>query len=213
MIYKRIKRIADIMLSVFGLIILSPLFLITAFAIKIDSSGPVVFKQERLGLYGKVFKMYKFRSMYVGAEQSGVYEFKEDKRVTRVGKFIRRTSIDELPQIVNIIRGDMSFIGPRPTLTYHPWPIERYSDIQRQRFNVRPGITGWAQINGRKEVPWDKRLALDVWYINNTSFALDVRILIRTMTKVLAMTDNVNVIETVEGKADVLVAEDSNKRQ
>ncbi len=208
MIYKRIKRIADIMLSIIGLIILSPLFLITAFAIKIDSSGPVVFKQERLGLYGKVFKMYKFRSMYVGAEQSGVYEFKEDKRVTRVGKFIRRTSIDELPQIVNIVRGDMSFVGPRPTLIYHPWPIEGYSEVQKQRFNVRPGITGWAQINGRKGVPWDKRLALDVWYIHNISFALDVQILIRTMVKVLAMTDNVNVAETAAGKAEVVAAED-----
>ena len=162
MIYKKIKRLFDLVLSVLGLIIASPILLITAIIIKLESKGPVIFKQKRLGLNGKTFVMYKFRSMYVGAEKEGVYETKGDTRVTKVGKFIRRTSIDELPQLVNIIKGDMSLIGPRPTLTYHPWPLAEYTEEQRKRFDVRPGITGWAQINGRKDIPWDQRIKYDV---------------------------------------------------
>ena len=196
MIYKYIKRLLDVILSVIGLIILSPILLITAIAIKLESKGPVIFQQDRHGLNGQAFKIYKFRSMCVGAEKDGVYETKGDMRVTKVGRIIRKTSIDELPQFVNIIKGDMSIIGPRPTLTYHPWPIEKYTNEQRKRFNVRPGVTGWAQINGRKDVPWDKRIEYDVWYVDNLSFGLDFKIFFKTVIKVLTMQDNINVGET-----------------
>ena len=134
--------------------------------------------------------------MCVGAEKGGVYSTKNDLRVTRVGKFIRATSIDELPQFINILKGDMSLIGPRPTLTYHPWPLEKYSQEQKKRFLVRPGVTGWAQVNGRKEIHWDRRLMLDVEYVNNLSFTFDMKIFFMTIAKVLAMKDNVNVGET-----------------
>jgi undecaprenyl phosphate N,N'-diacetylbacillosamine 1-phosphate transferase len=198
MIYKKIKRLLDIVLSLIGLTILSPILLIVAIAIKLESKGPVIFQQERLGLNGKVFKIYKFRSMCVGAERSGVYETKGDVRVTKIGKFIRKTSIDEFPQFVNIIKGDMSIIGPRPTLTYHPWSFDDYTEEQKKRFNVRPGVTGWAQINGRKDVSWDKRIDYDVEYAENLSFGFDLKIFFRTIIKVLTMQDNVNVGETVK---------------
>lgn len=198
MIYKKIKRFLDIVLSLVGLTLLFPILLIVAIAIKLESKGPMIFQQERLGLNGKVFKIYKFRSMCVGAEKSGVYEIKGDARVTKVGKFIRKTSIDELPQFINIIKGDMSIIGPRPTLTYHPWPVEEYTKFQKKRFNVKPGVTGWAQINGRKEVPWDKRIEYDVEYVENLSFVFDIKIFFRTIIKVLAMQDNANVGETAK---------------
>lgn len=196
MVYRKIKRILDIILSLIGLIIISPLLIIVAIAIKLESKGPIIFKQDRLGLYGEVFKIYKFRSMCVGAEKGGVYETKGDSRVTRIGKFIRKTSIDEFPQFFNIIKGDMSIIGPRPTLTYHPWPLAEYTEFQKKRFKVRPGVTGWAQINGRKDVPWDRRIEYDVEYVENLSFTFDIKIFLRTILKVIAMKDNVNVRET-----------------
>lgn len=138
----------DTVLSLIAFIILSPLLLITALAVKFSSPGPVLFKQQRLGLHGKVFTIYKFRSMTDGAEHtgSGVYSGKGDARVTKVGKLIRATSIDELPQFINIIVGDMAIVGPRPPLTYHPWPVEQYTEEQFHMFDVRPGITGWAQV-------------------------------------------------------------------
>lgn len=195
MIYKKVKRILDIIISLFGLIILSPLLLIVAIAIKLGSNGPVIFKQDRLGLNGKVFKIYKFRSMCVGAEKGGVYEKKGDSRVTRVGRFIRKTSIDELPQFVNILKGDMSLIGPRPALTYHPWTYDEYTDEQKRMFHVRPGVTGWAQVNGRKEVEWPRRIELNVEYVDSLCFILDLKIFFKTIIKVLTMQDNVNVGE------------------
>jgi undecaprenyl phosphate N,N'-diacetylbacillosamine 1-phosphate transferase len=194
--YPAIKRIIDVFVSVFGIIILFPVLLVTAIAIKVDSRGPVVFRQDRIGRNGRTFKILKFRSMCVGAEKGGVYSTKNDFRVTRVGRFIRATSIDELPQFLNILKGDMSLIGPRPTLTYHPWPLEKYTQEQRKRFLVRPGVTGWAQVNGRKEIHWDRRLMLDVEYVNNLSFTFDMKIFFMTITKVLAMRDNVNIGET-----------------
>lgn len=150
--YEKIKRIFEVILSCIGLLVLSPLLLATAVAVKVESEGPVIFKQKRIGKDGKVFEIYKFRSMCVGAERtgSGVYSGKNDARVTKVGRVLRATSIDELPQFVNILKGEMSFIGPRPVLTYHPWPYEEYTDWQKKRFLVRPGVTGWAQVNGRK---------------------------------------------------------------
>lgn len=193
------KRIMDIAVSGAGLIITSPILLLTALLIKIDSPGKVLFMQERIGKDGKVFKIAKFRSMCTGAEHtgSGVYSGKNDARVTRVGKFIRATSIDELPQLYNILKGDMSLIGPRPPLTYHPWTIDEYTEEQLHMFDVRPGITGWAQIHGRKSVEWNKRIELNVWYVRHISFWLDLKIFFMTFLKVLRNDDNENTGETV----------------
>ena len=150
---KYIKRLLDITISLGALVLLCVPMLLVAVFIKLDSRGPVFFRQQRLGKNGKVFEMLKFRSMYVNSEftGSGVYSDDNDDRVTKIGKFLCKTSIDELPQLINILKGDMSLIGPRPPLTYHPWPIEEYTDEQKRMFEIRPGITGWAQINGRKD--------------------------------------------------------------
>lgn len=198
-LYKIFKRFCDAVLSAAALVVLSPVMLVTAILVKATSEGPVIFKQERLGLNGKVFTMYKFRSMCVGAEQtgSGVYSGKGDMRVTKVGRIIRATSIDELPQLLNILKGDMSFVGPRPPLTYHPWPIEEYTEAQHHMFDVRPGITGWAQVNGRKDVEWHHRIELSCWYVENMSLALDIKILFLTVYKVLKNEDNENTGVTV----------------
>lgn len=197
--YKYIKRLLDVIIATLAAIILLPLMFVTAMAVKLESDGPVIFKQERLGLNGKVFKIFKFRSMCQGAEHtgSGVYSGADDDRVTKVGKFIRATSIDELPQLFNIIKGDMSFIGPRPPLTYHPWNLEEYTNEQFHMFDVRPGITGWAQIHGRKDVEWHKRIELNCWYVDHMSFFLDIKILFSTVFKVLRNEDNVNTGQTV----------------
>ena len=198
------KRFFDVVLSLILLIVFLPIMLIIAIAIKIDSKGPVIFKQERIGKGSKVFKIYKFRSMCINAEHtgSGVYSNKDDRRVTRVGKILRATSLDEIVQIFNILRGDMSFIGPRPPLTYHPWPIEEYSDDQLKMFGVRPGITGWAQINGRKAVEWNKRIELNVWYVDNISLWLDLKIFFLTFFKVFTNADNANNGATVVKQSD-----------
>ena len=197
--YMVFKRGMDIVISGIGLIIASPIMLLTAVLIKIDSPGKVLFMQERIGKDGKVFKIAKFRSMCTGAEHtgSGVYSGKNDARVTRVGKFIRATSVDELPQLLNILKGDMSLIGPRPPLTYHPWTIDKYTDEQMHMFDVRPGITGWAQIHGRKSVEWNKRIELNIWYVRHISFWLDLKIFFMTFLKVLRNDDNENIGETV----------------
>ena len=195
--YIYIKRIIDFILALLAIVLLFPLFLVLALWIKLDSKGPIIFKQNRLGLNGEVFTLYKFRSMKVGAEAEGVYERKGDTRVTKSGAFLRKTSLDELPQLVNILVGDMSLIGPRPPLTYHPWPYEEYDSFQKKMFNVRPGITGWAQVNGRKEVPWPKRIRLNVEYVENISLVLDIKIFFKTIFKVLKMEDNLNTDETV----------------
>ena len=197
-----IKRILDIIFSLFGLIILAIPMLLVALLIRLDSPGSVLFRQERLGKNGKVFRMYKFRSMCMDAEHtgSGVYSGRGDPRVTRVGRILRATSIDELPQLLNIFLGDMSFIGPRPPLTYHPWPIEEYTPEQWRMFEVRPGITGWAQVNGRKGVMWPRRIEMNDWYVDNMSMLLDVKILFLTAVKVLANADNENTCTTVNGE-------------
>lgn len=195
-----IKRIIDIILALLVLIIGAIPMLIVALLIKIESPGPVLFKQDRLGLGGKVFKIIKFRSMCVNAEHtgSGVYSGKGDARVTKVGRVIRATSIDELPQFINVLRGEMSLIGPRPPLTYHPWPIEEYTKEQLRMFEVRPGLTGWAQVNGRKEVEWHKRIELNVWYVDHVSFGLDFKIFFMTIFKIFTNADNANTGETVK---------------
>lgn len=194
-IYKNgLKRVIDCAIAVPALLVAAIPMALIAIAVKLDSPGPVIFRQQRLGRGGKTFDMLKFRSMCLNAEHtgSGVYSEKGDKRVTRVGKFLRATSLDELPQLINILRGDMSLIGPRPPLTYHPWPLEEYSPEQRRMFEVRPGITGWAQINGRKAVEWHRRIELNVWYVDHVSFLLDVKIFFLTIMKVLRNENNVN---------------------
>ncbi len=196
---KAFKRLLDLFMATVILIICSLPMLIVTLLIKIDSPGPAVFKQKRLGKNGKVFTMYKFRSMKQNSEHtgSGVYSGKGDTRVTKLGKILRATSIDELPQLVNIIKGDMSFIGPRPPLTYHPWKWEEYTDEQKRMFEVRPGLTGWAQVHGRKNLEWNERIRLNVWYVDNVSFWLDVKILFLTIGKVFSSADNQNTGETV----------------
>lgn len=194
-----IKRSIDIFVAIIILIFLSPLFLITSIAIKCESEGPVIFKQRRLGLGGKEFNIYKFRSMVQNAEHtgSGVYSEKDDIRVTKIGRILRAMSIDELPQAFNLLKGDMSLIGPRPPLTYHPWTIDKYTDEQKRMFEVRPGITGWAQVNGRKSVEWNKRIKMNVWYVDHLSIWLDIKILFMTILKVFINADNENIGATV----------------
>ena len=193
-----LKRLFDLVLAWIILIVGLPVFLLVAVAVKLDSKGPVVFAQRRLGRDGKEFDMYKFRSMVVDAEKGGVYSDNKDPRVTRVGKILRKTSLDELPQCINIIRGDMSFVGFRPPLTYHPWPFEEYTQEQKKMFAVRPGITGWAQVNGRRTVEWHKRIELNVWYAENVSFWLDCKIVVLTVLKVLLGVDNENIGASVK---------------
>lgn len=201
MFYERkVKRAIDFVLALIGLIVVAIPMGIIAVAIKLESKGPVIFKQDRLGYKGEVYKMYKFRSMCVGAEKGGVYSDNTDTRVTKVGKFIRATSLDELPQLLNVIKGDMALIGFRSPLTYHPWKWDEYTDKQKKMFNVRPGITGWAQVNGRKTVEWNKRIELNVWYAEHVSFLLDLKILFMTVFKVVTNADNENVGETVKDK-------------
>ncbi len=193
---KYIKRMLDFIIALFGLIILSPILAILSLIIKLDSKGPVFYNQDRIGLNGEVFKIHKFRSMCVGAEKSGVYSDKKDTRVTRVGRFIRATSLDELPQLWNMLVGEMALIGPRPPLTYHPWKYEEYTDEQKRMFEVRPGMTGWAQVNGRKDVEWNKRIELNVWYVDHLSVLLDLKIFFITILKVVSNADNENKGET-----------------
>ena len=194
-----LKRFFDIIFSLIGIIVASIPMILIAIAIKIDSDGPVIFKQERIGKKGRVFKILKFRSMCVGAEKTGtgVYSGKGDARVTKVGSFIRRTSLDEIPQLFSVLKGDMSFIGPRPPLTYHPWNWDKYTVEQKIMFDVRPGITGWAQVNGRKEVEWNKRIELNVWYVDHVSLWLDIKIVFMTLFKVFTNANNENTGATV----------------
>lgn len=194
-----VKRTIDILLSSLGLIVLSPVMLVSAILIKLTSEGPVIFKQKRLGRGAKEFTIYKFRTMRVNSEHtgSGVYSDDRDPRMTGVGRVLRKMSLDELPQLVNILKGDMALIGPRPPLTYHPWPVESYTKEQLRMFEVRPGITGWAQIHGRKDVEWHKRIELNVWYVDHVSFPLDLRIFFTTIGKVFTNADNENKGATV----------------
>jgi lipopolysaccharide/colanic/teichoic acid biosynthesis glycosyltransferase len=158
--------------------------------VKLDSPGPAFFVQTRVGRLGRPFPMLKFRSMERDAEHkgSGVVVAKNDTRITRMGKLLRKTSLDELPQILNVLRGEMSIIGPRPGL---PFQAEKYTDVQRRRLEVRPGITGWAQVNGRNSIPWDRRIELDVEYVNRVSLELDARILLRTFRTVFRPDDQI----------------------
>jgi lipopolysaccharide/colanic/teichoic acid biosynthesis glycosyltransferase len=178
-----LKRIIDVVISGIGLIILFPIFVIIGILIKLDSKGPVFFTQERAGKDGKIFKAYKLRTMVENAEKIGLgYEVaKDDNRITRVGKHLR-WGIDELPQLINVFKGEMSMVGPRPAL---PYQVERYSKEEKQRLEVKPGITGWALINGRNILTWPERIKLDIWYIEHWSIWLDSKILFKTIWVVI----------------------------
>lgn len=178
------KRLIDFILSLIALIVLSPILLIVALLIKIDSKGPVFFLQERLGKNQKVFRIIKFRTMIVNAEHIGDgLKVKEgtDPRITKIGKFLRRTSLDELPQLINIVKGDMSIIGPRPPVTYHPYKIGQYDERKKHRFDVKPGLTGLAQSKIRNSGTWDERIEFDLEYVENVSFLFDIKIIIDTI--------------------------------
>ncbi|MCI7224439.1 sugar transferase [Fusobacterium sp.] len=197
---KYIKRGIDFFASLFAICLLWPLFLLIAILIKLDSKGPVFFKQKRLGRHGKEFEILKFRSMCIGAETMGSkqYSFEGDPRITRVGNILRKTSLDEIPQFINILKGDMSLIGFRPPLTYHPYKYEDYTEEQKRMFDLRPGVTGWAQVNGRKQIDWNKRIELNIWYSNNISFILDCKIVILTIYKILKNENNTNIGKTIK---------------
>jgi lipopolysaccharide/colanic/teichoic acid biosynthesis glycosyltransferase len=177
--HSMIRRALDIAVSAFALALTSPLLLAAMVAIRLESSGPVVYRQRRVGMHGREFDVLKLRTMVDGAEHigAGLAIDAGDSRVTRVGALLRRTSLDELPNLLNVLRGEMSLIGPRPTL---PVQVAQYTERQRGRLAVRPGITGWAQVNGRASLPWAERIELDLYYVEHRSPALDLRILWRT---------------------------------
>ena len=199
---KYTKRLLDFAIGTGIIGILWPVMLFIAATIYIEDPGPVIFRQKRIGKGGQEFTMMKFRTMKQNAEftGSGVYSEKGDPRVLKTGKILRKLSLDELIQAVHLIKGEMSLIGPRPPLTYHPWPIEEYDEEQLHMFDVRPGMTGWAQIHGRKAVEWHKRIEMNVWYSRNASFALDMKIFFATFAKLFSAEDNVNVGATIEKK-------------
>jgi lipopolysaccharide/colanic/teichoic acid biosynthesis glycosyltransferase len=173
------NRAADVALAALALGLASPALAAAALAIRLEDRGPVLYRQRRVGKDGREFELLKLRTMVVGAEKLGAGYAVDagDARITRVGRLLRRLSIDELPQLWNVVRGEMSLIGPRPTLSYQ---VERYTPRQRRRLEVKPGITGWAQVHGRASLPWDERIELDVWYVEHRSAWLDLKILART---------------------------------
>src|SRR5512133_492342 len=182
-----VNRVLDVAVAGFGLAIASPALAAAAVAIKLDDGGPVFYRQRRVGQHGDGFELVKLRTMTVGAEREGAgYAVNEgDPRITRAGRVLRRISVDEIPQLWNVVRGDMSLIGPRPTLAYQ---VEQYTPRQRRRLDVKPGITGWAQIHGRARLPWDERIELDVWYVEHRSAWLDLKIMARTPAALFAGT-------------------------
>jgi lipopolysaccharide/colanic/teichoic acid biosynthesis glycosyltransferase len=170
-----------------ALAVAAPLLGLAAVAIKLEDGGPVLYRQERIGLHGEPFELLKLRTMVVGAERQGAgwAVNRGDPRITRAGRVLRRLSLDELPQLWNVLRGDMSVVGPRPTLAYQ---VERYNERQRRRLDVKPGLTGWALVNGRATLPWEERIELDVWYVEHRSPGVDLRILLRTPRALLGGT-------------------------
>jgi len=174
-----VSRVLDVVLAAALLVVTSPLLALAALAIRFESRGPVFYRQLRVGRHGAPFELWKLRTMVPGAEAmgAGIYVIEGDTRITRVGRLLRRFSLDELPNLVNVLKGEMAIVGPRPTVQEQ---VDRYTDRQRRRLEVRPGITGWAQINGRTSLPWPERIELDVWYVEHRSPRLDLRILART---------------------------------
>jgi lipopolysaccharide/colanic/teichoic acid biosynthesis glycosyltransferase len=182
-----VNRAADLAGAGLGLAAAAPVLAAAAVAIKLEDRGPVLYRQRRVGLNGEEFELLKLRTMVVGAERQGAgYAVNRgDPRITRIGRVLRRLSLDELPQLWNVVRGDMSLVGPRPTLAYQ---VDRYTARQRRRLEVKPGITGWAQVHGRAALPWAERIELDVWYVEHRSPWLDLKILLRTPLALLTGT-------------------------
>jgi len=180
-----LPRAFDVAAAAVGLVVASPALLVAGVAIRVDSPGPAIYRQRRAGKGGSSFELYKLRTMQLGADPVGVGTpvLPGDPRVTRVGRVLRRLSLDELPNLLNVLRGEMAIVGPRPTL---PAQVELYSERQRRRLEVKPGLTGWAQVNGRAGIPWAERIELDVWYVDHRSPALDARILVRTARLLLS---------------------------
>lgn len=195
-----LKPTFDFLFALLGLIILSPIFLLVTLFLGIANEGKPFFVQPRPGKKGKVFKIVKFKTMNDKKDASGVL-LSDAERLTRVGSFVRKTSLDEIPQLFNVLKGDMSLIGPRPLLTHY---LHLYNAFQMRRHDVKPGITGWAQVNGRNAISWDKKFEYDVWYVDHVSFFLDVKILIKTIFKVLKSdginAENAATIEPFDGK-------------
>lgn len=173
-------RALDIALASLGLLVSAPLLGVAMVAIRLETPGPAIYRQRRIGRDGQVFELYKLRTMVTGSDPVGigVPMAGDDPRVTRVGALLRRVSVDEVPNLVNVLRGEMSIVGPRPTIGAQ---VDLYTPRQRRRLEVKPGMTGWAQVNGRTALPWDERIELDIWYVENRSLALDLRILRRTV--------------------------------
>lgn len=193
--YRVIKRILNLLCSFVGVIVLSPFFLIISLLIKVTSKGPVFFVHERVGLNGKKFKLIKFRTMVNNAEEMIAsfspeqkkeweenYKLKDDPRITKIGKFLRRTSLDELPQLINILKGDMSIVGPRPVVDEE---LNWYGDKKDKLLSVKPGLTGWWAVNGRSNVPYPERCDLELYYVDHISFALDVKIILKTLGAII----------------------------
>jgi lipopolysaccharide/colanic/teichoic acid biosynthesis glycosyltransferase len=178
------RRAFDIVVAGSALIALAPFLAVAVIAIRLESKGSAIYRQRRVGRNGRAFDVLKLRTMVTGAEHmgAGLAISEGDTRITRVGRLLRRTSLDEIPNLVNVLKGDMAIVGPRPTV---PVQVDRYTDRQRGRLAVKPGITGWAQVNGRTELPWDERIELDLWYIEHRSWRLDIEILKRTIRMVL----------------------------
>jgi lipopolysaccharide/colanic/teichoic acid biosynthesis glycosyltransferase len=175
----RVTRTVDATVAALVLLVTSPLLLGAALALRLEGGGAVIYRQRRVGRHGEPFELWKLRTMVSGAEAmgAGIYVLEGDARITRVGRLLRRFSLDELPNLVNVLRGEMALVGPRPTIQEQ---VDRYTDRQRRRLEVKPGITGWAQVNGRASLPWPERIELDVWYVDNRSLMLDLRILLKT---------------------------------
>ncbi len=198
--YRYIKRFLDFIIASVMLIVLSPLMLAACILIKSNNDGPVLFKQKRPGKNGKIFTVYKFRTMSVKTHDENGRELSDFERMSKIGSLLRKTSIDELPQLINILKGDMSFIGPRPLLTEY---LELYTPEQMRRHEVAPGISGWAQVNGRNTLTWEKKFEYDVYYVDHLSLSMDLKIFFRTIMNVLKQdginSDDSNTMEKFRG--------------
>lgn len=199
-LYRYVKRSADFTVALLMLTVLSPLMLISACLIAVNRDGPILFKQKRPGKNGKIFTVYKFRTMSTKTHDKDGNELSDFERMTGIGKFLRKTSIDELPQLLNILKGDMSFIGPRPLL---PEYLELYTDEQMRRHNVLPGISGWAQVNGRNTLTWEEKFTYDVYYVDHYGFKMDMKIFFKTIANVIRQdginSGNENTMEKFKG--------------